>query len=146
MRWIASSRGTPLRDNPRMAEPQELNTRPWERDYTITQTVVVAETAELRVIDLTLAPGECVPWHLHPDNDDLFICLRGGFEIREVLGGDAERVTVLRALERHNVEARVPHTAVNVSDAECQFLIVQGPGRYDFKRLPKLDARARRRA
>jgi len=124
-----------------MAEPERPNTRPWERDYTITQTLVIAETPELRIIDLTLAPGECVPWHLHPDNDDLFICLRGSFEIREVLGGDADRCTVMRALDRHNVEKRVPHTAVNVSDAACQFLIVQGPGRYDFKRLPKLDAR-----
>jgi mannose-6-phosphate isomerase-like protein (cupin superfamily) len=124
-----------------MAEPQTPNTRPWERDYTITQTVVIAETPELRIIDLTLAPGECVPWHLHPDNDDLFICLRGSFEIREILGGDAERRTVMRALERHNVEKRVPHTAVNLSEDGCQFLIVQGPGRYDFKRLPKLDER-----
>jgi len=119
----------------------EANTRPWERDYSIRQTLVVAETPELRVIDLTLAPGECVPWHLHPDNDDLFIGLRGTFEIREVLGGDADRTTVMRPLDRHNVAKRVPHTAVNVSDAECQFLIVQGPGRYDFKRLPRLDQR-----
>jgi len=126
-----------------MAEPDRPNTRPWERDYTITQTLVIAETPALRIIDLTLAPGECVPWHLHPDNDDLFICLRGSFEIRELIGGgsDADRTTVMRALDRHNVEKRVPHTAVNVSDAACQFLIVQGPGRYDFKRLPKLDAR-----
>lgn len=117
------------------------NTRPWERDYTISQTVVIAETPELRVIDLTLAPGECVPWHLHPDNDDLFICLRGTFEIRELLGGDAGRTTVMHPLDRHNVEKRVPHTAVNVSEAGCQFLIVQGPGRYDFRRLAKLDGR-----
>jgi mannose-6-phosphate isomerase-like protein (cupin superfamily) len=146
MRSIDFSRATRLRDNPPMAEsaaPRAANTRPWERDYTITQTVVIAETPELRVIDLTLAPGECVPWHLHPDNDDLFICLRGTFEIREVLGGgaDSDRVTVMQPLDRHNVEKRVPHTAVNVSDAGCQFLIVQGPGRYDFKRLPKLDER-----
>jgi len=144
MRSIDFSRDMRLRDNPPMADsaaPREANTRPWERDYTITQTVVIAETPELRVIDLTLAPGECVPWHLHPDNDDLFICLRGSFEIREVLGADANRVTVMQALDRHNVEKRVPHTAVNVSDAGCQFLIVQGPGRYDFRRLPKLDAR-----
>ena len=144
MRSIDFSRATRLRDNPPMAEsaaPTAANTRPWERDYTITQTVVIAETPELRVIDLTLAPGECVPWHLHPDNDDLFIALRGSFEIREVLGGDKTRTTPMRALDRHNVEKRVPHTAVNVSDAGCQFLIVQGPGRYDFKRLPKLDER-----
>jgi hypothetical protein len=27
-----------------------------------------------------------------------------------------------------------------VSRTDCQFLVVQGPGRYDFKRLAKLDA------
>ena len=67
MRSIASSRASArrrVRDNPRMAEPERPNTRPWERDYTITQTLVIAETPELRIIDLTLAPGECVPWHL----------------------------------------------------------------------------------
>jgi quercetin dioxygenase-like cupin family protein len=113
------------------------NTRPWETHYEIKQTLVIAETPDLRVVDLTLAPGECVPWHLHPDNDDLFICLRGTFEVREV---KPDRVTVLKPLERHNVAKRVPHTAVNVSRTDCQFLVVQGPGRYDFKRLAKLDA------
>ena len=112
------------------------NTRPWETESRIKQTLVIAETPALRMVDLTLAPGECVPWHLHPDNDDLFICLRGTFEVREA---NPERVTVMTPLERHNVPKRVPHTAVNVSPAECQFLIVQGPGRYDFKRLARLD-------
>lgn len=115
------------------------NTRPWERDYTIKQTLVLAETPELRIIDLTLAPGECVPWHLHPDNDDLFIALEGRFEIRE---HNPDRTTQMQALDRHNVERRIPHTAVNTSTNDCRFLIIQGPGRYDFRRLPKLDARA----
>ena len=119
-----------------MSEP--IN-RPWETEYTIRQTLVLAETPELRVIDLTLAPGERVPWHLHPDNDDLFICLRGAFEVREI---NPDRVTPLRALDRHLVPRREPHTAVNVSGEECQFLIVQGPGRYDYKVLPKLESRA----
>ena len=116
-------------------------TRPWESEYTIRQTLVLAETPELRVIDLTLAPGERVPWHLHPENDDLFICLRGAFEIRQV---NPERVTPMRALDRHLVPRREPHTAINVSGEECQFLIVQGPGRYDYKALPKLDERETR--
>ena len=77
-----------------------------------------------------------MPWHLHPDNDDFFICLHGTFEVREV---NPERMTVMKALDRYNVPKRVPHTAVNASLADCQFLIVQGPGRYDFKRLAKLD-------
>jgi quercetin dioxygenase-like cupin family protein len=112
------------------------NTRPWENQYKIKRTSVIAETAELRVVDLTLAPGECVPWHLHPDNADFFICLTGTLEVREV---NPERTTVLKPLDRYNVPKRVPHTAVNASIADCQFLIVQGPGRYDFTRLAKLD-------
>ena len=110
---------------------------PWDSEYTITQTLVLAETPELRVIDLTLATGECVPWHLHPDNDDLFICLRGRFEIRQV---NPDRVTPMQPLARHTEPAREPHTALNVSREPCQFLIVQGTGHYDYKGLPKLDA------
>lgn len=108
-----------------------------EAPYTIKRNLVIAETRELRVIDLTLAPGECVPWHLHPDNDDLFICLAGTLEVREI---NPERVAVLRAAEQHRVPKREPHTAVNVSGEDCRFLIVQGPGRYEFRPLPKLDA------
>lgn len=37
------------------------NTRPWQNDYTIKQTAVIVETPELRVVDLTLAAGKCVP-------------------------------------------------------------------------------------
>lgn len=33
------------------------NDRPWQRDYTIKQTLVIAETPGLRIIDQTLAPG-----------------------------------------------------------------------------------------
>src|ERR1700716_3144888 len=40
------------------------NTRPWESEYSIKRTLVIAETPELRVVDLTLAPGECVPWKM----------------------------------------------------------------------------------
>ncbi|HXZ54661.1 MAG TPA: cupin domain-containing protein [Burkholderiales bacterium] len=114
------------------------NNRPWQRDYTIKQTLVLAETPGLRVIDQTLAPGERVPWHLHPDNDDLFICLRGTFEIHEI---NPERRTVLKALERHLVPKREPHMVVNASSEDCQLLTVQGPGQYDFRRLPKLDGK-----
>ena len=113
------------------------NDRPWQRDYTIKQTLVLAEIPGLRIIDQTLAPGERVPWHLHPDSDDLFICLRGTFEIHEI---NPARKTVLKPLERHLVPKREPHMVVNASDQECQLLTVQ-PGNYDFRRLPKLDGR-----
>lgn len=105
--------------------------------YKIKESLIIAQSADMRVIDQTLAPGECVPWHLHPDSDDYIICLRGELEVREI---SLERVTVLRPLERYLVPKRQPHTTVNTSAQECQFLIVQGPGRVEFRALPKIDS------
>jgi quercetin dioxygenase-like cupin family protein len=38
---------------------------------------LVAEGADLRVQVLTLAAGQCVPWHYHTDISDSFVCLEG---------------------------------------------------------------------
>jgi quercetin dioxygenase-like cupin family protein len=105
--------------------------------YKIKQSLIIAQSAEMRVIDQTLAPGEAVPWHLHPETDDYVICLRGELQVREI---NPERVTTLRALERCLIPKRRPHTTVNASAEECQFLIVQGPGHVEFRALPKLES------
>ncbi|MGE5098107.1 MAG: cupin domain-containing protein [Betaproteobacteria bacterium] len=111
---------------------------PADRPYSVKQNTVIAECGEMRVLDITLAPGECVPWHLHPGTADYVICLRGEVEIREI---NPDRVTTLRALDRYVVAEKQPHTNVNASAADCQFLVVQGPGKVEFRPLPKLDAR-----
>ncbi|HET9652647.1 MAG TPA: cupin domain-containing protein, partial [Usitatibacter sp.] len=85
-----------------------------------------------------LAPGECVPWHLHPGTADYVICLRGEVEIHEI---NPDRVTTLRALDRYVVVEKQPHTNINASTEDCQFLVVQGPGKVEFRALPKLDHR-----
>jgi quercetin dioxygenase-like cupin family protein len=107
--------------------------------YTVKRSVVIAETQDVRVLDLTLAPGECIPWHLHPDNEDYVVMLRGSVEIREV---NPDKVLTLGPLDRYIVPKGTPHTNVNVSNADCQFLVVQGPGKVAFTRLAKLDERA----
>jgi len=103
----------------------------------IKQSLIIAQSAEMRVIDQTLAPGEAVPWHLHPESDDYVICLRGELQVREI---NPEKVTTLRALERCLIPKKRLHTTVNASAEECQFLIVQGPGRVEFRGLPKLES------
>jgi quercetin dioxygenase-like cupin family protein len=105
--------------------------------YKIKESWIIAQSAEMRVVDQTLAPGEGVPWHLHPATADYIICLRGELEIREI---SPDRITTLRALERYVVPKKRPHTTVNTSAEECQFLIIQGPGKVEFRGLPKLDA------
>src|SRR5262245_30594340 len=88
--------------------------------YKIKESLIIAQCGEMRVIDQTLAPGECVPWHLHPSSGDYYICLRGELEIRET---NPDRVTKLRPLERYFIEEKKPHTTVNATNDECQFLI-----------------------
>ena len=107
--------------------------------YKIKQSLIIAQSAEMRVIDQTLAPGEAVPWHLHPESDDYLICLRGELQVREI---NPERVTTLRALERRLIPKRRPHTTVNASAEECQYLAVQGPGRVEFRALPKIESQS----
>jgi quercetin dioxygenase-like cupin family protein len=46
-------------------------------DYTISGCELVAEGADLRVQVLTLAAGQCVPWHYHTEISDSFVCLEG---------------------------------------------------------------------
>ena len=37
--------------------------------------------SEIRVIAPTVAAGEAVPWHLHPESDDYVICRRGDLQV-----------------------------------------------------------------
>ncbi len=46
--------------------------RPWETQYQVAETKIVAETPDLRVLEITLDIGEAVPWHLHRHVDDHF--------------------------------------------------------------------------
>ena len=46
-------------------------------DYTIANRELVAEGADLRVQVLSLAAGQCVPWHYHSEISDNFVCLEG---------------------------------------------------------------------
>ena len=107
-------------------------------DYKVKHRAIIAQSSDMRVIDITLAPGECIPWHLHPDNEDLVIMLSGSMEIREY---HPDKTVTLGPLDRYVVPRKRPHTNVNVSKADCQFLVLQGPGKIEFQRLPKLDER-----
>ena len=46
-------------------------------NYVIAGRETVAEGADLRVVVLTLAQGQCVPWHYHSTITDSFVCLEG---------------------------------------------------------------------
>src|ERR1700759_1337550 len=90
---------------------------------------LVAEGADLRVQVLTLAQGECVPWHYHNEVADHFVCLKGPM----VVETRAPRHTYLLAPgERCSVPPKTAHYVHGEDDGACEVLIAQGGGAYDF--------------
>ena len=97
--------------------------------YPVENRELVAQAPGLRVQVLTLADGQCVPWHHHTRIDDHFFCLEGPMEVRT---RDPDRTHVLRVGGRLSVPAGQVHRVAGVSDGRCRFALVQGVGEYDY--------------
>ena len=98
-------------------------------NYRIAGRELVAEGADLRVQVLTLAAGECVPWHYHSEVTDSFVCLEGPMVVETRAPRAAHRLT---PGQRCSVPPKTAHYVHGEDDGACQFLIVQGVGVYDF--------------
>lgn len=97
--------------------------------YEIAGREIVAEGADLRVSVLTLAAGQCIPWHYHTDIIDQMVCLEGPL----VVETRAPRNTfVLEPGQRCTVPAKTAHYVHGQNDGPAKFLIIQGVGVYDF--------------
>jgi len=99
------------------------------RSYDVQQWETVAETPTLRVIVITLAPGQCVPWHLHTEITDTFYCLAGPMVVEH---RDGMAASELATGETYAVPPQTPHYVHGKDGGRCKFLIVQGIGTYDF--------------
>lgn len=97
--------------------------------YEIAGVELVAEGADLRVQVLTLAAGQCVPWHYHSEIADSFVCLEGPMVVETRAPRAMHR---LAAGERCSVPPKTAHTVHGNEGGPCKFLIVQGVGVYDF--------------
>ena len=98
-------------------------------DYEIAGRELVAEGADLRVQILTLARGQCVPWHYHSAITDSFVCLDGPMIVETRAPRHAFR---LEPGQRCAVEPKTAHYVHGEADGPCRFVIVQGNGIYDF--------------
>jgi len=87
----------------------------------------VAETPQLRMVILTLADGQEVPWHFHSDVTDTFFCMQGPMVI-QTRQGQLE----LEAGEMATVPARRAHRVSGKDGGPCKFALLQGVGTYDF--------------
>src|SRR3546814_3456225 len=90
---------------------------------------VVAEGRDMRVQVLTLAAGECIPWHYHTEITDSFVCLEGPMVV-ETRAPRADHV--LEPGQRCAVGPKIAHYVHGRNDGPCKFLIVQGVGVYDY--------------
>ena len=98
-------------------------------NYEIADRELVAEGADLRVQVLTLAAGQCVPWHYHSEITDSFVCLEG----QVVVETRAPRVTYsLLPGQRCAVAPKTAHAVHGKDDGPCTFMVIQGVGAYDF--------------
>lgn len=99
------------------------------RGYEVEQWETVAETPTLRVIVITLAAEQCVPWHIHTEITDTFYCLAGPMTIQH--RGELPAAELATG-ETYAVPPNTPHCVKGKNDGPCKFLIVQGIGTYDF--------------
>ncbi len=100
-----------------------------EPNYVIEKQETVAETPDLRMVILTLAPGQEVPWHWHSTVTDTFICLEGIVTVEtRAPRGHVE----LAPGQMHALPAKRAHRVTGKDGGRCKFAILQGVGRYDF--------------
>jgi quercetin dioxygenase-like cupin family protein len=88
----------------------------------------VMEGADMRALVLTLAAGECVPWHYHSDITDRFFCLNGPMVV------ETRAPRTMKELEAGETLTVLPKTAHYVhgkDNGSCRFLLLQGVGVYD---------------
>ena len=100
-----------------------------ERNYEIADYEVLAETPELRMVVLTLAEGQEVPWHWHSNVFDHFFCMQGPMVV-ETRG--PREVWELQAGETCRVPPRRAHRVTGKNSGPCKFAVLQGIGAYDF--------------
>ena len=100
-----------------------------QSNYTVknVEPILSATNAQARIF--TLAPGQSVPWHHHSKVTDHYFVLRGSLTIRQ-RGPDSE--CELQVGERHQIMPGTAHVLANEGAIDCQFLLLQGGGTYDW--------------
>jgi quercetin dioxygenase-like cupin family protein len=100
--------------------------------FTVKSIETVLEAADVKARIFTLAPSDVIPWHYHCDITDHFFALSGKLTIETRMPEDRRTLTVG---ERYKITATKPHMVSNRGTTDCQFLLLQGVGRYDFQKI-----------
>jgi quercetin dioxygenase-like cupin family protein len=106
--------------------PQSTPKRP---SYEVAGYEMWAETPDLRMVVLTLAAGQEVPWHWHSNVSDTFFCMQGPMVIETRA---PREIIELKPGETHVIPSKRAHRVTGKDMGPCKFGILQGIGRYDF--------------
>ncbi len=87
------------------------------------------ERPGFRINELTLSPGQKVPWHCHSNIRDTFYVIEG--RLRLFLRDPKEEV-LLGPGDSCPVAPRRPHLVTNGGEGPVTFLVLQGVGEYDY--------------
>ncbi len=101
------------------------------RPYAVENVSVLAQSDEMRFTELTLAPGQTIPWHIHSDVSDWHLCRAGRLRVETELGSAHN----LEPGDMYEVPAGTAHRLVNAGKGPCRFVLVHGVGTYDFVAL-----------
>lgn len=112
-----------------MTNSGHFTAQPKEGEYKTEARFTLAEVPGLRVRQISLAAGQCVPWHYHSEITDTFFCMQGPMCVKT---RDPDAEFVLQPGETVAIPPGRAHYAAGVELGSCQFMIVQGVGSYDY--------------
>jgi len=90
---------------------------------------VLLKSADALVRILNLNPGQATPWHWHREVDDQMVCLQG---VVSVEMSDPDEAVEVHVGQLVKVRQRRRHRVVNGEATVSRYLLIQGPGKYDF--------------
>ena len=99
--------------------------------YQVKDIEPVLTSSEVRARLFTLAPGDVIPWHYHREATDHYFILQGELTISTRLPEQSQRVTA-GVGRNYRIPPGRPHLIANRSAADCQFLLLQGIGAFDW--------------
>lgn len=105
-----------------------MEKRPRLRELQVSGFETVMEGADMRAVMLTLAAGECVPWHCHSDISDTFFCLDGPMIVETRAPRTLKELAIGGS---YVVPPRTAHYVHGKDNGPCRFLLLQGVGVYD---------------
>jgi quercetin dioxygenase-like cupin family protein len=103
--------------------------KPKNPHYTVKDSQLVLACAQMQARLLTLAPGDNIPWHYHSEVTDHYFVLRGILTVNAKNTGEAHDLEVG---SHHEITPGTTHSLSNRNGLDCQFLLLQGVGEYDW--------------